>query len=238
MVIAIVASVVLIMAGAHRRWCGMVPGPASGLVHRLRGRWFMSRGMTAGLAVVVLLGTGQEPLHQVAIETRVIEWLNAVADTATVEHGACLYGRVGPDSTVITSIEVPRVVRATPVTLDDEPCRGYPIAYWHVHIPFEYTLMGTRSGARPLEEYCQLSRADMRSAIAAPSQPLMIVGVGRRRFCWWTRAEILQSMNDQGVLPAMLDHAPGRYIELPKNAPRMVTLGPMLYFRERVAARR
>ncbi|MGH7185980.1 MAG: hypothetical protein ACREIB_06875, partial [Pseudomonadota bacterium] len=119
--------------------------------------------------------------------------LDSIADTATVEHGACLYGRVRPDTVHLDHAVFTPIITATALTLLDKSCPGLPLAYWHTHLPHEYTLEGARANEpdKPPEDYCYLSRPDMAFAVGPLGPPLEFVGVGHRLLCWWTRAQIL-----------------------------------------------
>lgn len=144
--------------------------------------------------------------------------LNEIADTATVEHGACLYGHVTADTVYLNSAFVPKVLQATPFSLNDENCPGVPLAYWHVHIPHEYTVMGDRSPGpdKNPEDYCYLSHPDMIFALGPTAPPLEFVGVGRRLFCWFSRAQIMGTTVN-GQVPLILWPGNGQLVRLPER---------------------
>lgn len=151
--------------------------------------------------------------YVVAMTAALAEYLNTIADSATVEHGACLYGKTTPDTVRLSGLLSPPVFKATPLTLDDGTCPGFPLAYWHVHIPHKYTVMGDRAGGpdKAPEEYCALSQADRRFAVGPDGPPMEWIGVGHRIFCWWSRSEIMEgSPNAAGNL------APARWFRLPE----------------------
>jgi hypothetical protein len=148
------------------------------------------------------------------------ESLDAIADTATVEHARCLYGVTTPDGVTLTRAFEPHVIEADWMTYSGDMCPGQPLAFWHVHIPHNFNIMGIRSGgdAEP-RDYCFLSRPDMISTLRPVDPPLQLVGVGHRLLCWWSRQEVASRLKPDSM-PVVLWPDPARGLfRLPPKEP-------------------
>jgi len=112
--------------------------------------------------------------------------LNALADTATVEHARCLFGITRPNSAVADSATEPEVTRRAGLIVSLKPCPFGAIALWHVHV-----LAQTRASSP--EAACFLSPGDIETGMRRDAPIVMVVHVGAAVWCWWSREDVLDA---------------------------------------------
>jgi len=88
--------------------------------------------------------------------------LEAIADTASVEHYRCLYADRwgGP---LVTAVQ-PVIQWATVSSIAFEPCPDGALAEWHNHLAMAFATTGEPRGRVPPAAMCYLSHVDTASA--------------------------------------------------------------------------
>lgn len=118
----------------------------------------MARVALLGVALVLALAPAARA--QTVWHAPMLDELDALADTATVEHFRCLLGGIGDDGEFYVVLAyAPKVVFALPYRVRTELCPPVvTVAVWHNHLPFDFAEDGENLGARrPMWEYCYLS---------------------------------------------------------------------------------
>ncbi|MGH7615156.1 MAG: hypothetical protein ACREMW_14090 [Gemmatimonadales bacterium] len=119
--------------------------------------------------------------------------LAAIADTATVEHARCLFGRTWPNTIVADSAVEPEVTRQAGLLVSLTPCPFGAVALWHVHL-----VVQTR--APSAETACFLSPGDVNAGMRWDAPLVMVVQASGDVWCWWSREDVLDAKLHQLVV--------------------------------------
>jgi hypothetical protein len=166
-------------------------------------------------AALVLIGNiavarcvGQQPQY-ITVRSELMDSLLAVADTATIEHGACLAGGLYTDSTgarlyIIDAVIAPQHVVASARHISYQCPRFATIASFHNHVLKEFAELplGPWNWHAPTKaaEACELSTNDLLTAITNP-MPVTVIGVDKQTFCWWFTSDLIARYSKAGDLP-------------------------------------
>lgn len=145
--------------------------------------------MIAILAVVAGLAfgaAGPAPAQQFTLTDPLAFVLAAIADTATVEHARCLFGRTRPNVVVADSAVEPAVVRRDGLIVSLKPCPFGALALWHVHVV-------AQTKAPSAEGACFLSPRDVDAGLRHDAPLVMLVHASGDVWCWWSKEDVLDA---------------------------------------------
>lgn len=150
----------------------------------------MSRG-TGALPPVVVVAIVLAPAvaahaQSFAMSDRLVSGLAAIADTATVEHARCLFGRTWPNTITADSAVEPQVTRQAGLIVSLTPCPFGALALWHVHLV-------AQTRASSAEAACFLSPRDLDAGIRWDAPLVMVVQTSDGVWCWWSREDVLDA---------------------------------------------
>lgn len=113
----------------------------------------------------------------------VLAILGGVADTAQVEHVACLLG----SGTTVHAVYFPAVAERTPLSVRTaEDCPDGTVGEWHNHV-FGVSAGKTVVPETP-EEACFLGASDT-YLLRRSTQVVHLVHVNLTTYCWWFKAQ-------------------------------------------------
>lgn len=147
----------------------------------------MGMGIKVALAALLLSMQGRPvQTHHLLLSKDVVQELNSIADTATIEHLRCVTGRNVGDTTYVEGIFVPRTSGATPVSINGF-CPAQTVVDWHNHLPYWYTTTGEKRGpVEPRSLACYPSYADANTWLHGYADWAMI-SVDRNTWCLFVR---------------------------------------------------
>jgi len=116
--------------------------------------------------------------------------LDALADTATLEHFRCLLGQRIGDSLLVVGAWEPEIYHADYNGVRYGPCPPTTVGTWHNHLPYNIPMNNPHDRSNRVEPWsvCDLSPLDRRSATREPSPILLsVIGVAKGVHCAWMR---------------------------------------------------
>jgi hypothetical protein len=127
--------------------------------------------------------------HAVFLDDSMMAQLGRLADTATIEHGRCLIGKVEGDTAFIDLAVAPASELGTPIGVTFGPCSIATLALWHNHLPFEFSFTGEKVGPVPPAFACALSPQDRFSASRPEAPAYTLIHVTHAVYCMWVKVE-------------------------------------------------
>lgn len=124
--------------------------------------------------------------HTVLITDSLVAALDAVADTATIEHYRCLLGGQVGDSLVIVRAYEPVILHADYNTVTAAGCPRFTVGTWHTHLPYNVPMNDPHNRATRVDpaSVCELSLAD-RHAGAVEPWTFSMISVAKGVNCAW-----------------------------------------------------
>lgn len=128
------------------------------------------------------------PAHTTLITDSLVASLDAVADTATIEHYRCLLGGQRGDTLVIVRAFAPPILHADYNTVTAAGCPRFTVGTWHTHLPYNIPMNDPHNRASRVDPWsvCDLSPADRASAKTEP-WTFSMISVAKGVHCAWQR---------------------------------------------------
>lgn len=126
--------------------------------------------------------------HTTLISDSLVASLDAIADTATIEHFRCLGGVARRDSLFIVAAWEPVIVFADYNGVKAGACPPHTVGTWHTHLPYNIPMNDPHNRATPVEPWsvCDLSPVDKASA-ATEAWTFSMISVANGVHCAWQR---------------------------------------------------
>lgn len=137
--------------------------------------------------------TAVDTLH-ILVDSVLIDSLDQIADTATVEHFRCLVGGyLPPDTVVVTKLVAPKENNASLFHVTAELCPPHTVGAWHIHLPVAVRILNDSTSEVvpiPTAAACYFSYGDVQEAGHHPELSFYMVHVRRGIYGWWTTRQI------------------------------------------------
>jgi len=179
-------------------------------------RWWVPAVAVLGAWLLALTG---RCAAQVNFNQATLDSLGSVADTATIEHAACLlaaptggiemHGDTAVPIIAVNTIYWPEQA-GTPMAVAHAACPYGTVVGWHNHIPAitdtVFKKLGWDSGWDKPEwvsgrlRGCAIGQNDIFGSLRETA-PMIMVHVDKSIYCWYTREQLLQNSHRMILWP-------------------------------------